>query len=163
MLRKSLVPSLIVLAIVLACVLLFCAQVDGLSHLAYLYICVAGEQMAYDLVPLYPGSESIASESKSQNNSGTERRKYQTPGSIDSVLAFMRQQLPDQTISKQGDTYSLHVIDHSWLSDLAMPIAYNDPYRPDFTDLPQADIQIYQSNESGNETVIEIRFYWPSW
>lgn len=119
--------------------------------------------MAYDLVQLYPNSQLISSESERQPNSGTEHRKYQTSDNLDSVLAFMRQQFPDQTIYEHEDMYSLSVIDHSWLSNLALPIARNDAYPFGSTSLPEAHITIYKSTESGNGTVIEIGFYWPLW
>jgi hypothetical protein len=160
MIRKPLVLSLTVLA---ACALVFCAQAGGLPGIAYLYISSGpGEQMAYDLVPQYPGSRLISSQNFLHPNSGDERREYRTPDDIDSVLAFMRQHFPDQAINAREGIYALNVMDRSWLSNLAMPIAHDNAY-PDFIDLPQAYIHIYKSSESSNDTVIAIQFYWPLW
>jgi hypothetical protein len=137
-------------------------QALSVPDIACLFICEGpGMQMAYDLVPPYPGSQLISSETSRQTNSGTDLRKYQTHDSIEEVLTFMRQQFPNQTIHSREGVYSLHVIDHSWLSNAALPIARN--LLPDFTDLPQASIRIYPVAESGTDTIIAILFYWPLW
>jgi hypothetical protein len=83
--------------------------------------------MAYDLVPQYPGSQLVSSENALHANSGGEVRNYQTQDDIDAVLAFMRQRFP-----YISEGVPLHVVDHSWLSDLAMPIAHDNAYTPGF-------------------------------
>jgi hypothetical protein len=130
--------------------------------LFWLYITGITAQLAYDLVPQYPGSELIYSkEGGGGSHIQFSHYIYHTPDSLDEVVTYMEKHLPGFTkefSEENGLTYTNRVQDTNALARFSIQYSTH-PEDPVF---PTARIWLYEDENEG-VTVIKVLLEYPNY